>query len=146
MAVSMSAALATPWLRASTAPFTSMATVRVTTRPGASSIGYTVRPAAWSSPVASSTAAAGQRDGAVRIRARADLHPGAAEQDPQRGLTVLDDIRRSRTGRRDVRLGRRRAVAVTEPAAAGLAAQPACFHHGALQQRRREPRVVAERG
>src|SRR5882762_536745 len=60
MAVSMSAALATPLYRASTTPFTSMATVRVTTRPGASSITYTVRPAACSSPVASFTAPGAQ--------------------------------------------------------------------------------------
>ena len=59
---------------------------------------------------------------------------------------MLDDVGRRRAGWRGVGLRRRRVVAVTEPAAAGLAAQPACFHHGALQQRRREPRVVAERG
>src|SRR6266700_2671074 len=68
MAVSMSAALATPLCRASTAPLTSMATVRVTTRPGASSITYTVRPAACRSPVASSTApAARPSDAAIAM-------------------------------------------------------------------------------
>src|SRR6185503_7830396 len=131
MAVSMSAALATPWFLASTAPLTSMATVRVTTRPGASSTTYTASPAACSSPVASATASAGAPSDAALPGP--DLHSRTAEKDPERRPAVLGDPQWCRTGRGGVGLRRLRVVAVAKPAAAGLAAQPAGLHQGPLQ-------------